>query len=171
MSLIKRWLEEVSDDMGHGGEINDEVLAEGNRRMAHMGRAMELKEAQVHVGLLRQVCQGHCVEVTMGKVFPSNVFPSSGTKKAHPWVCNVAPAIPMDDPAKLKLARQRARVNKTTPEQEYTISEIKRIFGGRLRTGRRMSVRRKANGDVTVTFSKVERRKDRTRKAREFSQE
>lgn len=47
MSLIKRWLEEVSDDMGHGGEINDEVLAEGNRRMAHMGRAMELKEALV----------------------------------------------------------------------------------------------------------------------------
>ena len=103
----------------------------------------------------------------MGKAFLS-----SGAKKAAlPWVMNTLPPIPMDDPAKLKVARQRARVNKTTPEQEYTIAEIKRLSEGRSGTGNRISVRRKANGNVTVTISKVERRKDRTRKAREFSQE
>ena len=37
MSMMKRWLEEISVDMGYGGEINDEVMAEGQRRLDETG--------------------------------------------------------------------------------------------------------------------------------------
>jgi len=30
---MKRWLEEISVQMGYGGEINDAVMAEGQRQM------------------------------------------------------------------------------------------------------------------------------------------
>ncbi len=34
---MKRWLEEVSVDMGLDGEINDDVIAEGQRRLDGAG--------------------------------------------------------------------------------------------------------------------------------------
>jgi len=30
---MKRWLEDISVEMGHGGEINEAVMAEGQRRL------------------------------------------------------------------------------------------------------------------------------------------
>ena len=33
MSMTKRWLEDISVDMGCEGEINDEVIAEGKRQL------------------------------------------------------------------------------------------------------------------------------------------
>lgn len=34
MGMVKRWLENLSVEMGYGGEINDEVLTEGEKRMS-----------------------------------------------------------------------------------------------------------------------------------------
>lgn len=34
MGMVKRWLENISVEMGYGGEINDEVLTEGEKRMS-----------------------------------------------------------------------------------------------------------------------------------------
>lgn len=33
MSHMKRWLEQISIEIGEGGEINDKVLAESQRRL------------------------------------------------------------------------------------------------------------------------------------------
>lgn len=34
MSMVKRWLENLSVEMGYDGEINDQVMQEGERRMS-----------------------------------------------------------------------------------------------------------------------------------------
>jgi len=39
MSAIKRWLEDISVEMGYDGEINDEVLKQGEKRMSEVAAA------------------------------------------------------------------------------------------------------------------------------------
>ena len=36
MGLMKQWLETISEEMGYEGEITEEVLAEGDKRLAVM---------------------------------------------------------------------------------------------------------------------------------------
>ena len=47
MSAMKRYAEEVSVDMGFGGEINDEVLAEAQRRLDEEAEIVSKKEGCV----------------------------------------------------------------------------------------------------------------------------
>lgn len=52
MSRTKRWLEELSVEMGFGGEITDEVMAEGKSRMEGSERADDPIDLVVRSGEL-----------------------------------------------------------------------------------------------------------------------
>lgn len=46
MSLMKRWLEEISEEMGLEGEINDAVMAEGQKRLNAKKTPMTQEQAK-----------------------------------------------------------------------------------------------------------------------------
>jgi len=56
---MKRWLEDVSVDMGLDGDINDDVIAEGQRRLAEAGTAQSAPQpaSDIPTGGLKPAAQ------------------------------------------------------------------------------------------------------------------